>query len=311
MLQDLVFGHGLQGVVKAMLQAKQTTDDLLGNDSFLQRWNAFTGCRASEIAKENVHLEMGMRPPGEDDEATAEAMYAGPGRPAAKQNPSNFEHGSREYWDAVAAQNIRNHIRLVVEPKSVSGVVEAIAASVLKASFQGEHLKSTVITVLEIDNLQEAQQRPWDRRPQVNQTTVNKLLTGVMKARNGFSNEDGQFLAPGDRDMFLLSMGTRSHVQQSVRRPQLYIRTSYDTTHSVPDLKLMFQSKNSQRAKFTINRMMQLICARLSTFYEKKTMTQAQLKEIIVGCHEDSVRARKVRMRSTTEMQTAWKAVTE
>jgi hypothetical protein len=67
MLQDLVFGQGLQGVVKAMPQAKQTTDDLLGNDSFLQQCRVFIACRASAIARENMHMETGMKLPGEDE----------------------------------------------------------------------------------------------------------------------------------------------------------------------------------------------------------------------------------------------------
>ena len=96
-----------------------------------------------------------------------------------------------------------------MEPKSASGVAAEVNNSALNGDFVGEAGKSTVLIIMETDNLQESAHRAADRKPPPNQPVITKLLNGVLTARNGALNEDSMRIAPCDQDLVFLGDGGR------------------------------------------------------------------------------------------------------
>jgi hypothetical protein len=63
------------------------------------------------------------------------------------------------------------------------------------------------MTILEVDNLWESTCRPWEKRPSVNQATINKLLQGMLAARDGAVNDSGMRIAPCTGDIVVMCDG--------------------------------------------------------------------------------------------------------
>jgi hypothetical protein len=128
------------------------------------------------------------------------------------KNPQQYSHDTKEYWDSFAVQLVQQYVQMAVEPTSSSALVQIIQTSVLDLS-KGQPGANCVMIILEVDNLWESTCRPWDKRPSVNQATINKLLQGAMAARGGATNKHGVRIAPGNGDLVVLCDGGRESLK--------------------------------------------------------------------------------------------------
>jgi hypothetical protein len=217
--QDLVFGVGLAGALKQVLQQKGSFEDIMSNEIFLNRWKEALKARSDERAAEKVlpSDEHGME--DEEEQPANGEFRLNVMRPTAGKNRQLFAQDTKEYWDSYAGELVRQYVRLAEEPTSASALTQVIQGSVLERSYKGQQGANCVMTVLEVDNLWESTCRPWDKRPSVNQATINKLLQGSMAARDGAPNEDGVRIAPCDGDLIVLCDGGRESLKPILRGP--------------------------------------------------------------------------------------------
>jgi hypothetical protein len=216
-MQDLVFQSGLQNAIRQVVQMKAAApEDLMSNALFQTRWAEVTKTRGDELIAEK--LATGILDDGPDDDEIGDRakMMVDSGLRGSK-GLERCAPNTKDYWDTFAAQQVRQYVKLIIEPASSHALSTEIKNSALEGSFQGEANKSTVMVLLEIRNLQESIYRPMDRPASANQAVVSKLLAGVMAARGGAANEDGLYIAPGDGDVFFLCDGGRDTDKSALR----------------------------------------------------------------------------------------------
>ena len=192
---------------------KQFAEDLMSNVLFQARWAEVTKVRSEELIAEKLATQQPVDDPAHDvtERRPIDATTRG-SKPMERCAP-----GSKEYWVSFAAQLVRQYVRLAVEPQSASALSNEVKNSVLDSSYKGEVNKSTVTILLEIDNLQECAYRPVDRKPPPNQAVIAKLLSGVMAARGGATNDDGLRVSPADQDIILMCDGSRDQCKNALR----------------------------------------------------------------------------------------------
>ena len=222
--QDLVFGIGMNGVLKIMIQQKSSPEDILEVDGFKGRWAECIKARADEIVAERAMSQMAEGAEPEEEEEENPLV-----RPALAKSPANCVANSKEYWDAFAAEQVRQYVRLSTEPSSQAALVQEIKQSALNVDLRGEPNKSTVMIILEVDNLMAAVSRPWDRKPPANQGVINKLVPAALSARGGLRYEVpesqaaeavcNRFVAPCDQDILILCDGGRDHLRNILLAP--------------------------------------------------------------------------------------------
>lgn len=208
-LQDIVFQSGLQTAVRSLLVQKgASADDIMNNPIFLTRWAEIIRLRGDELAT----LRLQNQAASSLDESDMVSTTSYQPIDLSMRGSKGIERcapDSHEYWGSFAATLVKQYIKLCVEPSSANGINNEITNSALNISFVGESQKTTVAIIMEVDNLQESAVRPLDRKPAPNQTTISKLLQGVLVARGGVTNEDGLRIAPCDNDVIFLCDGNR------------------------------------------------------------------------------------------------------
>lgn len=216
-----MFGTGFNGVLRTMLLQNSHPEDILEMEGFKARWDECIRTRTDELVAERAMSQVaGAEPEAEDEEAGAGVVLS---RPALSKSAASFDSNTKDYWDALAAEHVRQYVRLAVEPNTQQGVAQLIKGSAVNLELQGEANKTTVLIILESDNLQQNVSRPWDRRPPPNQGIINKLVQGALSARNGHkyepADQPARFVAPCDQDILILSDGGRDVVRSVLLRP--------------------------------------------------------------------------------------------
>lgn len=216
-----MFGTGFNGVLRTMLLQNSHPEDILEMEGFKARWDECIRTRTDELVAERAMSQVaGAEPEAEDEEAGAGVVLS---RPALSKSAASFDSNTKDYWDALAAEHVRQYVRLAVEPTTQQGVAQLIKGSAVNLELQGEANKTTVLIILESDNLQQNVSRPWDRRPPPNQGIINKLVQGALSARNGHkyepADQPARFVAPCDQDILILSDGGRDVVRSVLLRP--------------------------------------------------------------------------------------------
>lgn len=207
-----MFGTGFHGVLRTMLLQNSHPEDILEMEGFKARWDECMRTRTDELVAERAMSQVAGAElvEGEDEDVVGGAVVS---RPALSKSPASFDNNTKDYWDALAAEHVRQYVRLAVEPTTQQGVTNLIKGSAVNVELQGEANKTTVLIILESDNLQQNMSRPWDRRPPPNQGLINKLVQGALAARNGHKYEAAdqapRFVAPCDQDILILSDGGR------------------------------------------------------------------------------------------------------
>jgi hypothetical protein len=228
MPQDTVFGAGLLGVIKTVMQQRAASpEDLLSNPQFQARWGEVCKVRSEEVVAEKLEAQRrSAAASGNDNEGVVEVAdpQGTPGeaidhRLRGGKSIDRCEHNTKQYWDAYAAQQVRQFVKLAVEPGSSAGVAAVVKESVLAGSYLGEPGKSSILIVLEVDSLCENAARPVDRKPAPNQGVISKLLQGTLLARNGTRNEDGMCNAPCEQDVLFLVDGGRDTCKAAMSTP--------------------------------------------------------------------------------------------
>ena len=271
-----------------MVQKGSCPEDITTNSLFQARWAEVIKTRGDELVTQKIDNTT-IDTTNEADAASAARVETSGLR--GTKSIDRCAPDTSDYWDSFAAQLVRQYIKLAVEPRSSSGIANEVKNSALNGEFVGETNKSTIVITLDPELLSEAANRPADRRPPPDQSLVSKLLHGVLSARGGATNEDGQRHAPCDNDVLFLCDGGRD---------------SFKTCLPVPYLIWSWQPASTSMPVFInyVSCSMRLPL-RLAQFQDlRKNMTAACHKEILIGFNEDSVRARKLRIRSATPMKT-------
>lgn len=208
-----MFSTGLQNAVRNVLGQKSAApEDIMSNALFQSRWAEVTKMRGEEIIAEALNNRLaGAAINAEHDESVIQRDAVD--LTAQARGSKGIERcapDTKDYWDCFAAQNIRQYCKLIVEPKSGTALETDIAQSALNIDFRGEKHKSTILIILEADNLTENALRPIERKPMPDQTVIQKLLQGVLKARGGTMAEDSTLCtAPAEQDIVMLCDGGR------------------------------------------------------------------------------------------------------
>ena len=208
-LQDIVFQSGLQTAVRSLLVQKgASADDIMNNPIFSTRWAEIIRLRGDELVIQRLQSNVASHVDESDLGSTSTYQPSDLSMRGSK-GIERCAPDTHEYWDSFAATLVKQYVKLCVEPTSSNGINNEITNSALNGSFVGEALKTTVAIIMEVDNLQESAVRPLDRKPPPSQTTISKLLQGVLVARGGVTNEDGLRIAPCDNDVIFLCDGSR------------------------------------------------------------------------------------------------------
>ena len=220
-IQDIVFGQGLQGAVRAVLAQKGATpEDLMNNDVFMARWSIVLKTRQEELIADNI------RPADNDGNAAPESVTqlgAADLNLRGSKGVDRCAPDTKEYWECFGAQLVKQYVRLVLEPKAASQLATEIKNSALNKEFKGEAGQSTILLAFDHDNLHENAARPLDRKPMPNQTVISKLLQGVMAGRGGTTNEDGIYIAPEEQDIIIMCDGGGDTVKKAMSAPQFKV----------------------------------------------------------------------------------------
>jgi hypothetical protein len=182
----------------------------MNNPVFQGRWAQVVKTRQEELIAIKLQQSKGNDEQHDDDELAIQHQAVDLIKDArGSKGIDRCAPNTKEYWDAFAAQLVKQYNRLIVEPRGASALATEIAAMALNDGFKGEANTSTVIICLEADNLQENSNRPVEHRPIPTQLVISKLLQGAMVGRGGIMNEDGQCCAPGEQDIMMLIDGGR------------------------------------------------------------------------------------------------------
>ena len=214
-----MFHTGRMNAIRQVLAQKGAApEDIMSNALFQSRWADVVKARGDELASLRAtskhHSEQHDI---EDTDMAPEVMNV-----SLRGNKSidRCAPDTSEYWDSFAAQLVRQYVKLAVEPKSSTGIVNEVKNSALNSEFVGEVNRSCIAITVDTELLQESASRPGDRKPPPNQTVIAKLLQGVMSARGGTANEDGLRIAPCDNDILFMCDGGRDSCKSALFCPQ-------------------------------------------------------------------------------------------
>eukprot|EP00435_Cladocopium_sp_Y103_P040722 s2841_g11.t1 len=188
LVKELVFGKKFDHGVKQAAKQGGAAEQVFEQEPVQEAWQRIT----NELAKESEERKaaaslQGDAPGTEEEEEEAVSVLRKP--------PSSFELHSTQYWKSVANQAVRTYVTLCPEPKTLSGVVQAVAQSNVKniAGTQGE---SSVVLWLDMDSLGESQgpgQQPLLRKKfNVEQVLMRKLIQGAMLGRGAQRRENDE-----------------------------------------------------------------------------------------------------------------------
>ena len=202
LLQELVFGKKFDHGVKQSAKQGGAAELVFEQEPVKDAWQKITNELAKESEERKAAASQLEDAQGPEEEEEPVAILRKP--------PSSFELHSAQYWKSVANQAVRTYVTLCPEPKTLSGVVEAVAQSNVKniAGTQGE---SSVVLFLDMDSLGESQgpgQQPLLRKKfHVEQILLRKLVHGAMLARGSQRRENDEATKVVDGDIVLIHNG--------------------------------------------------------------------------------------------------------
>ena len=201
-----------------MLAKGASPEDIMSNALFQARWADVVKTRGDELIalKVSAASNSAIDVYADTDMTSAECDLSGS---KGGKNIERCAPDTNEWWDSFAGQLVRQYVRLLVEPKSQTGIASDIKNSALNGDFIGDLNKHTVAVCLDPDLLQEASVRPVDRKPPPNQEIISKLVQGTLCARGGATNTDGLRVAPRDNDILFLVDGCREAVKSALHLP--------------------------------------------------------------------------------------------
>ena len=209
-----------------MTQKGASPEDITANALFQPRWADILKTRGDEL----ISLKITDKSIDTSAEVDMDVARADTSALRGGKNVERCAPDTVEYWDSFAAQIIRQYVKLAVEPKSATGIANEVKNSALNGEFVGEVNKTTIAIVLDPELLAESAHRPADRRPPPDQQIISKLLQGVLSARGGASNDDGQRHAPRDNDVLFLCDGGRESFKTCLHVPRLFRDGSFHMT---------------------------------------------------------------------------------
>ena len=204
----MVFGNTLQNAVRQVYLSKGGAEDIMSNEIFLSRWSEMVKQRGDEMIAARIQLPTGQKDRDEDVVIMEDQTLSDRCAP-----------DTSEYWDSFAAQQVRQYIKLAVEPRSSNGVANELKNSALNSDFMGEDNKSIVAIVMDIDLLLESATRPLDRKPVPDQANISKLVAGVFAERTNSNHGQSDRPVPRDGDVIFLCDGGRDVARTALRRP--------------------------------------------------------------------------------------------
>ena len=152
--------------------------------AFKDRWD-----NAVDKLKEEVAAEKAARKvPGAEGQTLETAAKVDPVEVA---NPARFKQFSSEYWEAFAAQLIRQYVKLVPEGTTAQGVASLIEDSHLK-EICGTEGRNCVIVNYEADVASEAFARPGECKPPRDAGDYKLLIQGALAGRGAQKNKDNE-----------------------------------------------------------------------------------------------------------------------
>ena len=216
--QDVVFGSGMSTALRQVILSRGSSpEDIMANALFQARWDDVVKTRCDEIIANKVSAPGSAVDLSEDNDMPVDEVEHATMR--GGKSIDKCAHDTVEYWDSIAAQTVRQYIKLAPEAKSYSGIANDVKNSALNSCFVGATSKSTVAICLDPDLLQESTVRPTDRKPPPSQEIISKLLQGVLSAREGASSTEGLRVSPRDQDIMFLSDGGREVTKLALRVP--------------------------------------------------------------------------------------------
>ena len=139
--------------------------------------------------KEEVAAEKAAREvpdaEGQSLEAAAEAD------PVEVANPARFKQFSSEYWEAFAAQLVRQYAKLAPEATTAQGIASLIEDSHLK-EIRGTEGRNCVVINYEADVASEAFARPGERKAPHDAGEHKLLIQGALAGRGAQKNKDNE-----------------------------------------------------------------------------------------------------------------------
>jgi hypothetical protein len=198
--------------VRQVYLSKGGTEDIMSNEFFLSRWSEMVKQRGEEMIADRIQLPTGQKDRDEDVVVMEDQTLRG------SKAVDRCAPDTSEYWDSFAAQQVRQYIKLAVEPRSSNGVANELKNSALNSDFMGEDNKSIVAIVMDIDLLLESATRPLDRKPVPDQANISKLVAGVFAERTNNPGESERPV-PRDGDVIFLCDGGRDVARTALRRP--------------------------------------------------------------------------------------------
>ena len=213
-----MFANVLQGAVRQVLGQKSASpEDIMSNAIFQIRWADVTKTRGDELIEEALKNRIAAGASGLDEEnSVIQPDVVDLMNVRGSKGIDRCAPDTKDYWDCFAAQNIRQYTKLIVEPRSATALENEVKHSALNVDFRGELNKSTILIILDADNLVENAARPMDRKPMPDQGVIGKLLQGVLKARGGIENE-GICVGPAEQDIVMLCDGGRESCKNALQ----------------------------------------------------------------------------------------------
>lgn len=127
-----------------------------------------------------------------------------------RKAPTNFPLHSASYWKSVANQIVRTYVTLQPEPKTLAGVVSAVAQSKLK-DISRQAGQDCVLTFLDLDSCGESQgpgMQPLLRKKfTVDTVLLLKLVQGSMLGRGSQRRDNDEATQVVDGDVVIIHDG--------------------------------------------------------------------------------------------------------
>ena len=262
--QDLVYGKKFDNGLKPVAKAGGVPEQAFENEAVKEAWDKVV----KELAKESEERKALTSGPTAEEEETVETDEA---LMAARKPPTSFPLHSSAYWLSVANHTVRTYVTLHPEPKTLQGVVSAVAQSKLK-DLSGLSGQDCVLTFLDLDSLGESQgpggQAHLRKKFLADSALIRKLVQGSMLGRGSQRRENDEATRVVDGDVVAIHDG-------------------FGHPGGQKDAKSMFKR----------------------TTAKKDSEVDSELKDIVVVFDDASIRHRKQRVKgsytSTTNMTLA------
>lgn len=199
-LQDLVYGRKFDGGVKQAAEQGGSAEHVFEQEQVKEAWAKIATELAKEAEERKAQTTQQEDPPEGEDEALT----------VARKAPNTFALHSPGYWRSVADQCVRTYGSFQPEPKTLEGVVSAVAQCNLK-DVKGTPGQDSVLVFLCMDSLGESQgpgAQPLLRKEfNVEQLLLRKLVQGAMIGRGSQRRDNNEATRVIDGDIIAIHNG--------------------------------------------------------------------------------------------------------